>query len=478
MTTLQASGNKNRLEEINIRNVREHLIGLDRKVPLLDGSEVTYVNFDNAASTPTFDFIYDKVGDYLEFYSNVHRGTGFKSILSSWVYEQGREKVAEFINADLDQNVIIFTKNSTEALNKLARRYPFKTGDVVLTTLMEHHSNELPWRNRAYYDHIGLNPDGSLNLDDLRQKLDYYHGKVKLVAVTGASNVTGYINPIHEIAKMVHQAGAELLMDSAQIAPHRPINMRGNGDDDHIDYLVLSAHKMYAPFGVGVLVGNQKIFETGDPTDVGGGMVDIVTLEDAYWTDLPEKEEAGTPDIVGVVALAQSIAMINKIGWENIIAHETELTEYMLEKLNRIEGVIVYGDRDPKNSANRLGVVPFNLEGLPHALLAAILNFEGGIGVRNGCFCAHTYVKYLLDVPDNEAKKLEDDIKNRDRSNLPGTVRASFGIYNSKEEIDRLEEVLKKIDATGYAGKYELNKVKGEFFPKNLDINLESYFSL
>lgn len=465
------------LEDINIKNVREHLIGLDKKVPLLDGSEVQYVNFDNAASTPTFDFIYDKVGEYLEFYSNVHRGTGFKSMVSSWVYERGREIVAEFINADLNKNVIIFTKNSTEALNKLARRYPFKRNDVVLTSLMEHHSNELPWRNRAFFDHVGLNPDGTLSIEDLKNKLKFYNGRVKLVAVTGASNVSGYINPIHEIAKIIHEAGAEILIDAAQTAPHRPINMNSNGDDD-IDYLVMSAHKMYAPFGVGVLVGSKSIFEIGDPSDVGGGVVDIVTLEDAYWTDLPEKEEAGTPDIIGVVALTESIRMFQTIGWKDIIEHEADLTAHLLRRLKEIDKIIVYGDNDPANSRNRLGVVPFNMAGFSHALLAAILSYEGGIGVRNGCFCAHTYVKEILKVKAEEARRLEEEIKRRDRSHLPGTVRASFGIYNNREEVDRMCDLLEKISLQGPAGKYILNPEKGEYTPEGFEIDVTEYLSL
>ena len=160
----ETNQNHSRLADININTIRDQVIGLNRKVPLLDGSEVTYVNFDNAASTPTFQYIYDRVGEYLQFYSNVHRGTGFKSLLSSQVFERGREIVADFLKADLSRNVIIFTKNSTEALNKLARQYPFNDGDVVLTSLMEHHSNELPWRKRAKFDHVGLNPDGTLNL--------------------------------------------------------------------------------------------------------------------------------------------------------------------------------------------------------------------------------------------------------------------------------------------------------------------------
>lgn len=467
---------RTKLTDLNISNIRDQVIGLNRTVPLLDGSEVPYVNFDNAASTPTFQYIYDRMGEYLQFYSNVHRGTGFKSLLSSQVYERGREIVADFLNADLDENVIIFTKNSTEAINKLARRYPFETGDVVLTSLMEHHSNELPWRKRARFDHVGLNPDGTLDLADLEAKLKHYAGKVKLVCLTGASNVTGYINPIHKMAKMAHAAGAEILIDAAQIAPHRPISLKGEKPEETIDYLVLSAHKMYAPFGIGVLVGKKKIFEFGDPSDVGGGVVDIVTLEDAYWTDLPEKEEAGTPDIIGVVALAEAIRVFKTIGWDNIIEHEAQLTAYLLEQLKKCDKTIIYGNSDPKDSHNRLGVIPFNVEGIPHALLAAILSYEGGIGVRNGCFCAHTYVKELLHISQSQAKTLEKEIIGRNRSHLPGCVRASFGIYNSTEEIDRLTAILEKICVDGYVGDYELNIVKGEYKPRNFEINTGNYF--
>jgi selenocysteine lyase/cysteine desulfurase len=296
------------------------------------------------------------------------------------------------------------------------------------------------------------------------------------VALTGASNVTGYINPIHELAKIVHKAGAEILIDAAQIAPHRPISMQGSGQNDHLDYVVLSAHKMYAPFGVGVLVGNKRAFELGEPSDVGGGVVDIVTLEDAYWTDLPEKEEAGTPDIVGVVALAEAIRMFQEIGWERIIEHEASLTACLLDGLKKLPKIIVYGDSDSANSCNRLGVVPFNLQGMPHPLLAAVLSYEGGIGVRNGCFCAHTYVKRLLKLSQEEERRLEQEIICRNRSNLPGTVRASFGIYNTLEEVDRLLQVLNKIIANGYSGRYILNPEKGEYLPADFRLNLKSYF--
>jgi cysteine desulfurase/selenocysteine lyase len=465
--------------DITIDNIRNYVIGLDEKVPLRDGSEVRYVNFDNAASTPTFTFIYEKIGEFLKWYSNVHRGTGFKSQISSRVFEDARSLVAEFVGADLDEKVVVFTKNSTESINKLARRIPFNDKDVVLTTLMEHHSNELPWRRTASkIDHVGLLDDGTLDLHHLESLLKKYDGHVRVVAVSGASNFTGYINSIGDAARLAHSHGAHILVDAAQLAPHRPINVKRKGDPEHIDFLVFSAHKMYAPFGVGALVGDRATFGQGDPDQVGGGMVDIVTLEDAYWTDLPEKEEAGTPDIVGVVAFAETVKMYEKIGWENIVQHEADLTRYALSKLNSLDGVRIFGDDRPETARSRLGVISFNVGELPHALVASILSYEAGIGVRSGCFCAHTYVKSLLHVSPTDALILERDIINRDRSRLPGMVRVSFGIYNSTEEIDRLVGATKRIIAGDFRDDYELNKEKGDYTPSGLVFHPDPYFRL
>ncbi|MCM2271801.1 MAG: aminotransferase class V-fold PLP-dependent enzyme [candidate division Zixibacteria bacterium] len=462
---------------LDIHDLPSLLIGADTVVPTLHGPK-RYINFDNAASTPTFQPIADAVTSFLKWYSNVHRGTGFKSQLSSWMYERSRDLVAEFIGVDLNTHVVIFTKNTTEAINKLANRFPLEYDDVVLTSLMEHHSNELPWRRVAQVDHIGLNPDGTISKEHFLSLLKKHGKKIKLVAVTGASNVTGYINDIDYFAFEAHKHGAKILVDGAQLVPHRPVDMRSGDSPYHIDYLVFSGHKIYAPFGVGALVVDKETFEQGEPDSVGGGVVDIVTLEEAYWTDLPDKEEAGTPDIIGVVALGKAIKLFQSIGWEAIIAHETELTSYALRELKKIPEVTIYGDSDPSGAKDRLGVISLNIGELPHALAAAILSYEGAIGVRSGCFCAHTYVKTLLHVSDKDSKLLEQQILARDRSQIPGAIRMSFGLYNTRAEVDEFLRMVRKIVAGDYHKEYALDREAGEWTPPNFELQFEDYFRL
>jgi selenocysteine lyase/cysteine desulfurase len=463
------------LANITIDDLPSLLIGCDTEVPTLHGPK-RYVNLDNAASTPTFSVIEDSIRSFLRWYSNVHRGTGFKSQLASWAFEQARDIAAEFVGADLDKQIVIYTKNSTEAINKLANRLPLSRNDVIVTTLMEHHSNELPWRRAGNVVHVGLNDDGTISQKDFIDIVHQYGKRIKLVAITGASNVTGYINDLDFFARETHKIGAKILVDGAQLIPHRPIDMKPHDPQHRLDYLVFSGHKMYAPFGVGVLVGDKAAFEFGPPETVGGGVVDIVTLEEAYWTDLPEKEEAGTPDIVGVVALARAMRLFQTIGWEEIIKHESELTAYALTELAKIDKVILYGDTDPNNAYNRLGVISMNIEGIDHALVAAMLSYEGAIGVRSGCFCAHTYVKELLHVADEDSRELERQILERDRSKIPGTIRASFGIYNTREEVDRFIAMIKQIAEGKCTGEYTLNKEKGEYSPVGFSVDLSEYY--
>jgi len=243
-----------------------------------------------------------------------------------------------------------------------------------------------------------------------------------------------------------------------------------------IDYLVFSAHKMYAPFGVGVLVGDKATFIAGDPQDVGGGVVDIVTLEEAYWTSPPDKEEAGTPDIVGVVALGKAIKFFQSLGWDAIVKHEAELAAYALKNLNKITEVTIYGDSDPAHAANRLGVISFNITGVPHNMASAILGYEGAIGVRSGCFCAQPYVKSLLSLTCDQEKSMEERILARDRSQLPGAIRVSFGLYNTKEEIDELIEMVKKIASGDYHPFYVVDRESGSYVPKGFKFDFSESF--
>jgi selenocysteine lyase/cysteine desulfurase len=286
------------------------------------------------------------------------------------------------------------------------------------------------------------------------------------------------VNPVHDFARKAHEVGAQIVVDAAQLGAHRPIDVKPAEDPEHIDYLAFSAHKMYAPYGIGVLVTQKNIFEVGSPEYVGGGTVDIVSLESAYWKDLPEREEAGTPDIVGVVALAKAIRVLQEIGFDAIIDHEAELTAYALKRLAEMPEVIIYGDADPKRARDRLGVIAFNIKGLSHALVAAILSYEGGIGARNGCFCAHPYVKQLLGVDEEESREVEAQIIARDRSRLPGMVRISFGLYNTEAEIDHLIDVLKVIVKKQYKGEYVLEKERGEYHPKGFSYDFPKYFTL
>ncbi len=460
---------------LSIDELPQLLVGASTVVPTINGTK-RYINFDNAASTPTFQPIADAVMSFLKWYSNVHRGTGYKSQLSSWAFEQARDLVAEFVHADLVKQVVIFTKNSTEAINKLSHRLPIQKGDIILTSMMEHHSNELPWRRVGEVQHIAVNSEGSIIKEDFEHKLRELGGKIKLVAITGASNVTGYINDLDYFAAQAHSVGAKIIVDGAQLIPHRPVDMKPNDPVHCLDYLVFSAHKMYAPFGVGVLVGDKATFVAGDPQDVGGGVVDIVTLEEAYWTSPPDKEEAGTPDIVGVVALGKAIKFFQSLGWDAIVKHEAELAAYALNKLNKIPEVTIYGDSDPAHAANRLGVISFNIAGVPHNLASAILGYEGAIGVRSGCFCAQPYVKSLLSLTCDQEKSMEERILARDRSQLPGAIRVSFGLYNTKEEIDELIEMIKRIASGDYHPFYVVDRESGSYVPKGFKFDFGQAF--
>lgn len=464
--------------DLSIHNVRNYLIGLNKKVKLLDGTEKQYIFFDNAASTPTFTFIRDAINEILEWYSGVHRGAGIKSLVATKAYDDSRQIVARFVNANLEKNTIIYTKNTTEAINKVAHRLNLTKDDVVICSYMDHHSNDLPWRKVATLIHAEINEDGSLDLNDLEDKIKTYQKKLKLVAITGAANVTGLINPIHQITKLVHSYGCKILVDTAQLIPHRKIDIRLDEDEEHIDFLVFSAHKMYAPFGTGVLIGPKEVFEKGDPDYVGGGTVDLVSENEVAWTHLPDKEEAGTPNLIGAVSLASAIQMLEKIGMNEVAKHEMELTRYAYQKLNELGKIKFLGPQAFDDYQNKLGVIPFNVDGMYHSLVAAILCYEGGIGVRNGCFCAHPYIKKLLKVTDEEARKMKERILSGDRSQLPGAIRASFGIYNTIEEVDDFVKVLKMIINGDYKGKYIQDRKSGSFYPENFEIEYSKYFVL
>lgn len=464
---------------LSIDDLRHEVVGVGQPVPLRDGSTRPYVNFDNAASTPAFRFVRDKVVDFLEWYSSVHRGAGYKSLVSTQAYEETHEVVAEFVGADPDADCVIFGKNTTEAINILASGMDLTSDDVVITTASEHHSNDLPWRPGATVAYVMPDENGTIPLEAVAEQLERYEGRVKLVATTGASNVTGFLPPIHEMAGLAHDHGAKILVDCAQLAPHRAIDMGAPGTRDRLDFVAISGHKMYAPFGTGALIGAKEDFEACAPAHRGGGTIEIVTLDEVHWAAPPERYEAGSPNVVGAVALAASIRVLSGVGMDRIAAHEKELTSYAIRRMAELDGVTLYGSRDPDRVEDRLGVLPFTVDGVPHGKVAAILSMEGAIGVRNGCFCAHPYVLQLLGVSDAEYRSYKRQVLKGDRSTLPGLVRVSFGCYNTVEEIDWLVEMLQRITAGDYEDDYVVDAPSGAYLPQDFDTSvMEESFRL
>ena len=420
------------------RYLRNLVVGAEEEVPLADGLYVTGINLDNAATTPPFKAVLKEVEAFIPWYSSVHRGTGYKSIVSSDIYEAGRDRIKEFVGADKNQDIVIYTKNTTEAINLLANMLAEEKDDetIVLSTCMEHIANDLPWRDTFRTEYIQIDACGVLVLDDLECKLKKYCGKVKLVTVTAASNVTGYKNPIHEIAKLSHNYGARIMVDGAQLVPHAPVSMKGRTEAEKIDFLVFSAHKMYAPFGMGALIGPKTFFERCRPVFTGGGAVKLVSTEFVKWDEAPYKHEPGTPNVIGLVALAAAIRTLSGVGMENVDRWEQELIEYTLEGLAAIPSLKLYCN--PQRGTDRIGIAVFSIPGIHHRLLAKILAGEAGIAVRSGLFCAHPYVERLLGLKKEEL----EHYKNNSDQPIPGLVRASLGMYNRYQEIDTLLDCL------------------------------------
>ena len=381
------------------------------------------VYLDNAATSHRPKQVIEAVKKFYEEYNaNVERGLHYLSQKASEMYEEAHEVVAKFIGARSWEE-IVFTYNSTYALNMLALMMGFniiKEGDEILITLMEHHSNMLPWRLiagkvGAKVKYVMIRNDYTLDYEDLENKISE---KTKIVAITQMSNVLGTINDIRHVARLAHKIGAIVIADGAQSVPHMPVNVR----ELDVDFLVFSSHKMLGPTGLGVLYGRRELLEELNPVITGGGTIKDVTLEKIIWAKLPERFEAGTPHIAGAIGLAEAIKYLEKIGMENIREHEKQLTEYALKLLSEELGDFVkhYGPIDLNVKG---GIIAFNVKNYDHHAVAAFLDTEG-IAVRSGMHCAHPLHHYL---------------------GLKGTVRASFYLYNVKEDVDALINALKKL---------------------------------
>jgi len=396
------------------------VVGAGQCVPVVQGGQVRYVNLDYAASAPALDSVVAQVNQTLPLYASVHRGAGYASLACTAAYEQARAEVAAFLGARPD-DVVVFTRNTTDALNMLASAVP---GPVIhLDT--EHHANLLPWQGRGGRV---VTAQATLAGTMAAIEAELARSPAALLTVTGASNVTGECLPLAELAALAHARGARLAVDGAQLVPHRAVDMAATG----IDYLALSGHKLYAPFGIGVLAGPRDWLDAAPPHLAGGGAVRAVTPQTVSWADSPARHEGGTPNLLGAVALAAACRELAPLLPGPVTAHEQELTRRLRSGLAELGGTrhALWPD-----AGESVGIVSFTLPGVEPGLLAAYLSAEHGIGVRDGRFCAHPLFARL---------------------GVTSAVRASVGLGSRSEDIDRLLGALEEFLVTGprwhYAG--------------------------
>lgn len=436
------------------------------KVPASRGRFLEYVNLDNAASTPPLARVVHSITALADWYASIHRGSGYKSKLATDAFEEARETVARFVGADSSKQAVIFVKHTTEAVNKVARQLQQQDDGLVLATYLEHHSNLLPWRHRT--NMIALSPDrnNEVDLEQLEHALESNNGMVRLVAITGASNVTGYMPPIHSIASIAHRHAAKIFVDAAQLAPHHPIDIRPPEDPEHLDFVAFSGHKMYAPYGSGVLIGPRDFFSNGIPDQPGGGAITAVTDETTEWADLPDREEAGSPNVMGAVAMAVAIGWIEEFGLATLLEHERLLNQRLIEGLKTLPNVALLGWTSAEQAKERLGITTFLIKNMHHALAADALAWEWGIGVRSGCFCAHPLLLRLLQLSETEIESARLAMVGRQYGEIPGAIRASFAPYNTIGEVDLLIEAVAEVSSGNLNEDYVLNSATGDYEPQ------------
>ncbi len=401
------------MSKLDVEVLRKDFSILDQIV-----NDEPLVYLDNAATTQKPTQVLEAIAAYYaKDNANVHRGVHTLAERATAAYEAARERVRSFIHAASTKEVL-FTRGTTTGLNWVARyaESVLQPGDEVLISVMEHHSNTIPWQEackkkgaRLIYAYL---KDGMLDLADFRSKLTE---KTRFVALAHVSNVLGVVNPIKEIAELVHQANALLVVDGAQSVPHMKIDVQ----DLDVDFFAFSGHKMLGPTGIGVLYGKEELLERMSPVEFGGEMIDFVYEQEATWKELPWKFEAGTPNIAGAIGLAVAIDYLDKIGMETVHQYEQELIAYVFPKLQAVEGLTIYGSED---LTQRSGVISFNLAGLHPHDVATALDYEG-VAVRAGHHCAQPLLSYL---------------------GVAATVRASFYLYNTKADCDKLVEALQK----------------------------------
>ena len=412
------------------------------RIDCTDGVQRALVYLDHAATTHPPSTALNRYSQFLgREYSNVHRATHSLARSATDRFQSAYGTCANFIGGNLDDGCVIFTSNTTHACDLVSHVLSHRPGKVLVTDL-EHHSNDLPHRNRGEVIRIGLTPDLRLDLAAMESVLR--REQIKLVAVSGAANVTGWMPPIHAIARLAHEHGALICVDGAQLMAHHAVDVRPHGHPEHIDFLTAAGHKMYAPFGIGFLYGSRDLFDAAPPYLPGGGTTSVVGPDSVQWLPSPDRHQGGTPNIAGVIGLATVIEFLQSIGMDRIREHEFTLMKRAWDGLQQIDGITIYG---PPSLDERVGILTFNVAGVSDLLCAAVLGAESGIAVRNGRFCAHVHADLLLDKQGGVTA--EPEIR-------PGAVRVSFGLYNCESEVDRFIEAIQMVRNREWSGRYEV----------------------
>lgn len=403
------------------------------------------IRLNNAATTPPFIETIAAVNEFLETYGAFHRGAGPLAAATYHKTSEAIQTLRRFLNVG-DHQSLLFTQNTSSAINLFIRLLDLKTGDIILTSMLEHTSNNLPWtynsRGRVVYTRVF--DDGSLDYADLEKNVRQHRARLKLIAITGASNLSGYIPDIPRIAGLAHSAGALLFVDAAQLAPHRPIDMTKS----KIDALAFSAHKVYAPFGLGVLALPSQLLER-QPVDPGGGSIDMITEKNTLWAPAASRHQTGTWNVTGIIAAAASCKRLMETGWTKIIRHEQDLVRYMARQLATVPNLELYISPEHYLREDRIGTFTFNLKGYHSALLGSILENEYSIETRAGTICNHRLVRRWFKISDAQQAAIEREIRHGNRLASYGIVRASLAVYNTPADIDALVEALKAISKNG-----------------------------
>jgi selenocysteine lyase/cysteine desulfurase len=419
---------------------------------------------DNAATTPAAVAVVQAVVAAAGIYGSVHRGSGLKSVLCTALYERTLARLRRFVGAS-EAEVVAVAANSTTAINRFAQSYGFEREDLVLISELEHSSNDLPWRKHATVRRIASLPNGAMDLEDLERTLRRHGRKVRLVAVAAASNVNGYLAPLPEIARLAHRYGAEVFVDAAQLAAHRPLHLRTARPELDLDYVAFSGHKMYAPFGVGVVIGHPHAFAQLPPDAPGGGTIEMLSLDSQIWAPLPGRANPGSPNLLGLIATAAAADLLQSLGFDAIRAHEQRLVRQGLEVLGTIPEVVLHGQAMFAPAEDRLPIFPFTMRGIPFARLAAMLGHEYGIAVRQGHLCQYEFMRRELCILPHEQARIEADLRNGDKSSRFGMVRASCGACTSAADLAALGEALQAIGRGQVSLEYRLDRSTGEYVP-------------